>query len=146
MGTVLVGSPGRVISRKVVAEPLVVASSLVCGVGLDLGVAFLVEDLGLGEGFFVEDVSVGEVGSLEGSSMVDGSGAGVGAEAAFLVFDADFVFGGMLSAAEGLFARAFFVADLTFAVFVVVFAVEASDAGFEVELVERGLSPGLMAG
>lgn len=146
IGTELVGSPGRVTSRKVGAVDFMEVSSLICGEAF-FGVAFLEEDLGLGGEFFVEGVLVGAVVSSEGSSMV--AGAGVGAEAAFLVLDADFVLGEPLAAVEGLSASASFVAGFAAVVFDLafgIFAVEALDSAFEVEGLDRGLSPGLMAG
>ena len=69
-----------------------------------------------------------------------------------MLFDAVLVFGGMLTDADGFSASAFFVADLValdldfVAFFVADFTVEDLDADVVVELVDRGLSPGLIAG
>lgn len=93
------------------------------------GVAFFAANFG--EGFFAEETSAGSLTSSAGFST----------GAAFLDLDAAFGFGGMLTAVKGLLASAFFAAG-----FALGFEVAVLVAGFGVELVDRGLSPGRIAG
>ncbi|KAK0111904.1 hypothetical protein ONS96_001171 [Cadophora gregata f. sp. sojae] len=65
---------------------------------------------------------------------------------AFLLFDVVFVLGGMLTDEDGLSASAFFVAGLAEAFFADDFEGEGLDVVFVVELVDLGVSPGLIAG
>jgi len=130
MGTVEVASPGRVSSRKEVAEPCLGGASLLL-LGEDFfGVAFF-----LGVGLVEVDCSTSSTVFVGATSSKEGFSTGVGP--AFLLFDAVFDLGGMLTDADGFSASAVFVADFT---------VEGLAVGVVVELVDRGLSPGLIAG